>query len=129
MKYDLKVYSWVRAKILSANEIADFSSKLHIKLELMNLCDLWLSDVDSNNVNRWFVNFWLGMIKNACSQSNFEIIKSAISQEKPCESVWFFACWDRLKKIKCWLNFFDLVKSKRFLVKQVANVLNQLCLK
>ena len=36
---------------------------------------------------RWFVNFKLGMVKNALSQSDSRILKSAISPELIEESI------------------------------------------
>ena len=52
----------------------------------MNKRDFWHAYINSKKRKRWFVNFQLDVIKNTCSQSNFEILKSAISQEQQGQS-------------------------------------------
>lgn len=46
----------------------------------MNQLDLWCADIVSKN--RWFLNFKLGMGKNALSESDWRILKSAIFKKK-----------------------------------------------
>ena len=45
----------------------------------MNQGDSWHADIDSRNVKRWFVDFNLGLVKNAHDQSSLESIKSPTS--------------------------------------------------
>ena len=46
------------------------------------------------------------MVKKALSQSDFEILKSAISKEQLGDSAWFLACWYRINEGKNWFEHF-----------------------
>ena len=64
-------------------------------------------------IKRWLNNFWVGMIKNGCSQSGDGSLKLIISEEWIDGISWLFVCWYRFTKIKSWLKFFwvDIVKN------------------
>ena len=55
------------------------------------------------------------MVKNALSQSDSKILKSAISQEKIEESIWFMECSYKFKKHKRWFVNFWLEEVKNTL--------------
>ena len=51
------------------------------------------------------------MVKYALDQSNFEILKSVVSQEASD----FFACWGRMKEYKSWFEYFYFFEVKKAL--------------
>ena len=62
------------------------------------------------------------MVKNAHGQSNFEIIKSTISQEQQEQSARIFTWWDRLKEDKGWFENVLFGEVKKALVQSDCRI-------
>ena len=69
----------LRDKMLSASEIAGLLNQLYLKKQLVNQLDFWLNEYRFKKHKRCFVNFQLDIVKSILSQSDFRILKSAIS--------------------------------------------------
>ena len=61
----------------------------------------------------WSKRFWVGMIKNGCSQSIHRTLKLTVPQELTYGINWVSACWYKFRKGKSSFNRFwvDMVKN------------------
>ena len=112
--------------MFSANRILILSNQLYLKRIRVSRQDFLYAKWDRLKEDKnWFENIWFGVLKKAfvlsdcripessisqvridksvwylaCkapSQSNFKILRSAISQELQGHSAWVFSCWYRM---------------------------------
>ena len=66
-----------------------------------------------NQIKSWLQNFWMGVVKNGCSQSGHDTLKLTVSQEWIDGMIWFFTCWYKFRKAKSYFTDFSvsLVKN------------------
>ena len=75
------------AKMLSANQIAEFSNHLYLLNKLMKWPDYLLRTYYQTNLHKfikiktWWERFWLGMVKNVSSHFGHETLKLVLSQK------------------------------------------------
>ena len=70
------------AKVVSANQIAEFWNQLYLHIKLMRFLNwFWASWYKFMKINSWWKCFWASMLKIGCDHPDRRTLKLAVSHE------------------------------------------------
>ena len=96
LKVDQKAFWRTWSKMAVASLFTGHWNWLYLKNELMEWTDVLHAAANSAKLRKaksYFIDFWVGMVRNERGRLLHETLKSAVSKEWVYELGWFFPCW------------------------------------
>ena len=92
--------------MILANQIAGFLKTLYVENETVSQLGFWYGEEHLGKKLGDWIFFLKILTRNALSQSDYRILKRAISWERKGQLAWFSACRCTFRKESRWLKFF-----------------------
>ena len=91
-------------KMLLASQIAEFSNQLYLEKKMMTRTWFFACWYRFMEINSWYKNIGVSMIKKMCGHSVYMTLKLAVSQEEINGINWYSVCWYKFRKDKRHFN-------------------------